>query len=173
MRKVKYRPSVLAASFVIGLIATTTTVAAEPWPQRPVRVIVPFAAGSDPAVRAFAEPLAKRWKQPVVIENRSGAEGMIGVSAFTSMKDDHVLFFFSAAPITTFPLLHARLPYDPARDIVPISSARNLSSRLRRRSPNTNSLDALVALAVRSPQLNYYFSAPSRFCCLASLRARV
>src|SRR5437588_8027152 len=101
MRKTKYRPNVLAASFVLGLVATATTVAAEPWPQRPVRVIVPFAAGTDGAARPFAEQLGKRWKQPVVIENRPGAEGLIGVSAFTSARDDHTLFYYSAAAITT------------------------------------------------------------------------
>jgi tripartite-type tricarboxylate transporter receptor subunit TctC len=121
-------------------------------------LIVPFAAGSDPAARAFAEQLAKRWKQPVVIENRPGAEGMIGVAAFTSMKDDHALFYFSAAPITTFPLLHARLPYDPARDIVPISSAAEpVISVAASEALNATSLDALVAVARTQPgKLNYY-----------------
>src|SRR5262249_58767419 len=114
--------------------------------------------GGARAARAFAEQLAKRWKQPVVIENRPGAEGMIGVSAFTSTKDDHALFYFSAAPITTFPLLHARLPYDPARDIVPISSAAEpVISVAASESLNTGSLDALVALARTQPgKLNYY-----------------
>src|SRR5262249_12690533 len=122
MRKMKHRPSVLAASFMIGLIATATPAPAEPWPLRPVRVITPFGAGTDTPARIFAEQLGKRWKQPVVIENRPGAEGLIGVSAFTSTRDDHTLFYNSAAAITTLPLTHAKLPYDPARDLVPISS---------------------------------------------------
>jgi len=148
----------LTATLVIAFLPSRALAGAESWPQRTVRVIVPFAAGSDPAARAFAEQLAKRWKQPVVIENRPGAEGMIGVSAFTSMKDDHALFYFSAAPITTFPLLHARLPYDPARDIVPISSAAEpVISVAASESLNTDSLDALVALARTQPgKLNYY-----------------
>jgi len=148
----------LTATLVIAFLPSRALAGADSWPRRTVRVIVPFAAGSDPAARAFAEQLAKRWKQPVVIENRPGAEGMIGVSAFTSTKDDHALFYFSAAPITTFPLLHARLPYDPARDIVPISSAAEpVISVAASESLNTGSLDALVALARTQPgKLNYY-----------------
>jgi tripartite-type tricarboxylate transporter receptor subunit TctC len=158
MRTMTFRTSVLALSFVASVMATARAAAGDPWPQRTVRLIVPFAAGADPAARAFAEPLAKRWKQPVVIENRPGAEGMIGVSAFTSMKDDHVLLYYSAAPITTFPLLHARLPYDPARDIVPISSAADAAISVTvSESLNINSLDALVALARAQPgKLNYH-----------------
>lgn len=148
----------LTATLVIAFLPSRALAGADSWPRRTVRVIVPFAAGSAPAARAFAEQLAKRWKQPVVIENRPGAEGMIGVSAFTSTKDDHALFYFSAAPITTFPLLHARLPYDPARDIVPISSAAEpVISVAASESLNTGSLDALVALARTQPgKLNYY-----------------
>jgi len=150
--------SSLAATLAIALLPSKSLAGADSWPQRTVRVIVPFAAGSDPAARAFAEQLAKRWKQPVVIENRPGAEGMIGVSTFTSAKDDHTLFYYSAAPITTFPLLHARLPYDPARDLVPISSAAEpVIAVAATESLKTGSLDALVAAARAQPgKLNYY-----------------
>jgi tripartite-type tricarboxylate transporter receptor subunit TctC len=148
----------LTVTSIVAFAVAAMPAKADPWPQRTVRLIVPFAAGADPGVQAFAEPLAKRWKQPVVIENRPGAEGMIGVSAFTSMKDDHVLLYYSAAAMTTFPLLHARLPYDPARDIVPISSAVDAAISVAvPESLNTSSLDALVALARAQPgKLNYY-----------------
>jgi tripartite-type tricarboxylate transporter receptor subunit TctC len=59
--------SSLAATLAIALLPSKSLAGADSWPQRTVRVIVPFAAGSDPAARAFAEQLAKRWKQPVVI----------------------------------------------------------------------------------------------------------
>jgi tripartite-type tricarboxylate transporter receptor subunit TctC len=158
MRKAKYWPSVLAASFVLGLMATTTTVAAETWPQRTVRVITPFAAGTDTPARIFAEQLSKRWKQPVVIENRSGAEGLIGVSAFTSTHDDHTLLYYSAAAITTLPLTHGKLPYDPARDLVPISSVVDAAISISvPTSLNISSLSMLVSLARAEPgKLNYY-----------------
>jgi tripartite-type tricarboxylate transporter receptor subunit TctC len=158
MQATKLWISSLTATLLVASLPSRAFAGADSWPQRTVRVIVPFAAGSDPAARAFAEGLAKRWKQSVVIENRPGAEGMIGVSAFTSVKDDHTLFYFSAAPITTFPLLHARLPYDPALDLVPIASAAEpVISIAASESLNTNSLDALAALARAQPgKLNYY-----------------
>ncbi len=149
----------LAAGLFATLGIASSFAVAQPWPQRTVRVIVPFAAGGgDAAVRAFTEPLAKRWKQPVVIENRPGAEGMIGVAAFTSTRDDHTLLFYSAAAITTFPVTHEKLPYDPARDLVPISSVVDASVSIAvSESLKVNSLAELVTLARAQPgKLNYY-----------------
>src|SRR5439155_20301699 len=95
----------LAAAIVVT--ATTHTFAADAWPQRPVRFIVPFGPGSSPDVAAwlFGERLRERWHQPVVIENRPGADGVIGTAAFAAMPDDHVLLFSPAAPITVYPLI--------------------------------------------------------------------
>ena len=124
MRMTKVRASALVASVVVGLTAATAT-AAETWPQRMVRVFVPVGAGSatDTAARIYADRLGERWKQPVVVENRPGADGLIGVSAFVAARDDHVLLFSFAAPISVFPVVREKLPYDPARDLIPISSA--------------------------------------------------
>jgi tripartite-type tricarboxylate transporter receptor subunit TctC len=90
-----------------------------------VRVIVPVSAGSatDSAARIFGERLADRWKQSVIVENRAGADGLIGVAAFAGTNDPHVLMYSPAAPISVFPVIHEKLPYDPTRDIVPIASA--------------------------------------------------
>jgi tripartite-type tricarboxylate transporter receptor subunit TctC len=122
MNVARHRLGVLTAAVAAALaISAPDAQAGEAWPQRTVRLIVPFAAGTDVPARVFAEQLSKRWKQPVIIENHPGAEGLIGVAAFTSTHDDHTLLYYSAAPITTFPVTHAKLPYDPARDIVPIS----------------------------------------------------
>src|SRR5262245_16059454 len=97
----------------------------EQWPQRAVRLIVPFATGSGPdfAARLFADRLSERWKQPVVVENRPGADGLIGTAAFVNLRDDHVLMFSAAAPLSVLPVLQEKLPYDPARDVMPISAA--------------------------------------------------
>lgn len=125
MRKSIHRSTSLAASLAICFFATATAVAGDSWPQRMVRVIVPVSAGSavDSAARIFGERLADRWKQSVVIENRAGADGLIGVAAFASTNDTHVLMYSPAAPISVFPVIHEKLPYDPTRDIVPIASA--------------------------------------------------
>ena len=151
----------LATSLVIGLAAATvaTVAAAEPWPQRPVRLIVPIGAGSgsDIAARQFAERLAERWKQPVVVENRPGADGLIGTVAFTSMHDDHVLLFSPAAPISVFPQVHEKLAYDPALDLVPITSATNTFVMLAvSEAAKIRTLPELIALARSDPgKLNW------------------
>ena len=95
------------------------------WPLRPVKVIVPFGPGSgtDIVTRLLAPRLSERWGQPVVIDNRPGADGVIGVQAFVSADDQHTLLFTPAGQISLSPLLHDQLPFDPTRDLVPIAGA--------------------------------------------------
>jgi tripartite-type tricarboxylate transporter receptor subunit TctC len=153
MRMTKVRTSALVASVVIGLTAATAA-AAETWPQRMVRVFVPVGAGSatDTAARIYADRLGERWKQPVVVENRPGADGLIGVSAFIAARDDHALLFSFAAPISVYPVVREKLPYDPARDLVPISSATDSFGSLAvPTSSNISSLAQLVAHARARP----------------------
>src|SRR6476660_5886135 len=71
------------------------------WPQRPVKLILPFgpASGADTLGRLFADRLAARWNKPVVIDNRPGGDGLVAINAFTSANDDHVLFL---GPTGTF-----------------------------------------------------------------------
>lgn len=95
------------------------------WPSGPVRLIVPFGAGtsSDLAARLFAPLLAARWGQAVVVDNRPGGDGVVGAQAFVSARDRTTLLFAPTGLVTTSPLLHDDLPYDPAADLVPIVSA--------------------------------------------------
>jgi tripartite-type tricarboxylate transporter receptor subunit TctC len=116
------------ATFIVVLTALTLSMApaaAELWPQRPVRIIVPIAPGSSPdvAARVFAQHLATRWGSTVVVENRPGADGVAGTIAFAIAHDDHALLFTGAAPISIYPLIQEKLPYDPARDVLPVSIA--------------------------------------------------
>ena len=92
------------------------------WPQKTVRFIVPLPPGSgmDLSARLVAERLTERWGQPVVVENRQGADGIPAVTAFLSARDNHT-FLFSFAGIVTFNhLLHEKLPYDP-KELVPVA----------------------------------------------------
>jgi tripartite-type tricarboxylate transporter receptor subunit TctC len=158
MHKIKMWIAALSAAVMIACAASAVPAVADGWPQRTVRVITPFAPGTDAPLRAFAEPLANRWKQSVVIENRPGAEGMIGVAAFTALRDDHTLLYFSAAPISTFPLTHEKLAYDPARDLVPISSVVHaIVAVCAAESLKTGSLAELVGLAHAQPGMLNYF----------------
>jgi len=118
-------------SFVAFMAAISPTICAadadKAWPVRPVRVIVPFPAGSviDTAARLVGDGLSKQWGQAVVIENRPGADAIIGTGAFASSRDDHTLLYGIAAALTVNPLVQETLPYDPARDCVPISAVAN------------------------------------------------
>jgi tripartite-type tricarboxylate transporter receptor subunit TctC len=115
--------AVLAVAVVTAVCQTPLS--AETWPQRQVRILLPSGAGSGPDVvaRLFSAKLAERWNKPVIVENRPGGDGLIGAAAFVAAHDDHTLLYTSSAPISVYPVTRERLPYDPARDIVPISSA--------------------------------------------------
>ena len=159
MRKTNSRSDALAACFMLSLIAIAMGVAAEPWPQRTVRFIVPFGAGSAPdmAARTYADRLAAQWKRPAIVETRTGAEGLVGVTAFAGMRDDHTLLFSPAAPISVFPFTHEKLTYDPARDFVPIATAIDTFGSIAA-SPSLKvaSVGELVALARTQPgKLNW------------------
>src|SRR4029077_4202346 len=91
---------VLALGLGVGLAAVLAPLPgsdarAQGWPQRSVKLIVPFGpgAGADIGARLFADRLAKRWGQSVVVENRPGADGIVAIAAFVNASDDHVLLF--------------------------------------------------------------------------------
>lgn len=92
------------------------------WPDRPVKVIVPYAAGggTDSIARPWCEELSRAFNQQFVIENRGGASGMIGVEALVKSPPDGTTLIFSPnAPMTVLPHLR-KTPYDPAKDMTPI-----------------------------------------------------
>jgi len=94
------------------------------WPERPVKLIVTFPAGSanDAAARIFADALGRKWGKPVVVEDKPGAEGTIGVGSFVSSQDDHTLLYTIAGSVSVAPLLIDKLPYDVDRDLEPIAA---------------------------------------------------
>lgn len=112
-----------AAAIVATVLATTASSDAQTWPHRSVRMVVPVPPGSSPdvAARVFAERLGTRWGKSIVVENRPGADGLIGTAAFVTAQDDHALLFSFAAPLTVYPAIQEKLKYDPARDVLPVS----------------------------------------------------
>jgi tripartite-type tricarboxylate transporter receptor subunit TctC len=128
MRKVMRKQFVLTLASLCLAIAVPDVVAADTWPKRPARLISPFPSGSgiDVSARLYADRLAARWGQPVIVENRPGGDGIIGVAAFTAQRDDHTLLFTGSATLTVLPLINEKLPYDAARDLSPISSASDV-----------------------------------------------
>jgi tripartite-type tricarboxylate transporter receptor subunit TctC len=93
------------------------------WPERPLRVVVPYAAGGniDVVSRMLAPSLSERLGQPVVVDNRPGAGGSLGAEQVArATPDGYTLLAGSNGPITVNPLVQARLPYEPLRDFAPI-----------------------------------------------------
>ncbi len=111
------------------LLAAAVTLTAAPafaqqdkWPQKPVRFVLPFGAGSatDVAARLMTDKLQAKWGQPVVIENRPGADGLLAINAFLQANDDHVLLYSSSASFMAHPYTLEKLPYNFAQDMTPI-----------------------------------------------------
>jgi tripartite-type tricarboxylate transporter receptor subunit TctC len=97
--------------------------AAEPWPSKPVKLLVGFPAGTSPdlVARTLAEPLSKALGQPVVVENRPGAGGNIAADLVAKATDGHTLGVMINGNLTIAKLLNPKTPYDPAKDLAPIS----------------------------------------------------
>jgi tripartite-type tricarboxylate transporter receptor subunit TctC len=94
------------------------------WPAKPIRFIVSFPPGgsSDLVARAVAAPMSERLGQPVVVENRPGAGGNIGVDAVAkSAPDGYTIGLAATGALTVNPTLYARMPFDPQRDLAPIT----------------------------------------------------
>ncbi len=146
--------SIIVLSAAAALAQTSPQSSAQPWPQRPVRVIVPNPAGvaMDVSLRLFAEPLAARWGQPVVVENLPGADGIVAAREFIGRRDNDTLLYSFPGLITINPLLYEKLPYDPARDFAPIASASdNFIAIAVPAAAKINSLKELEALARARP----------------------
>lgn len=96
---------------------------AQPWPQRPVRLVAVFSPGSTPDItaRAIAPHLQAALGQPVVVENRTGAGGTVGTDLVAKSSDGHSFAIATNGPIALARSLYRRLPYDQERDLVHIS----------------------------------------------------
>ncbi len=110
---------------MIGLAAAATAHAqgAASYPSKPVKVIVPFTAGgpADSVTRFIAQRMSEAWGQPVVVENRVGAGGMIGAEAIAKSAPDGYTFGLLVTGHTIHPAMQEKMPYDITRDFTPIS----------------------------------------------------
>lgn len=94
------------------------------FPERTVRLVVPYSVGIGPDVvaRSVAETLAQQWGQTVLVDNKPGASGIVAFGEVRrAAADGHTLFLADTATMAVNPLLHANLPYDPVRDLVPLT----------------------------------------------------
>jgi tripartite-type tricarboxylate transporter receptor subunit TctC len=116
--------SIFAVAIVLALalVYTAAPSRAQTWPERTVRFLVTLGPGSgtDIGTRLLADGLAKRWGQPVLVENRPGGDGLVAISAFIGANDDHVLLASPTSSFTAHPFVYKSPPYKPA-DLQPIA----------------------------------------------------
>ena len=140
---------------LLGLLAAVMPATAQDWPTKPVRIVVPFGAGSTPDVvaRLIADHLQKKLGQPFVIDNKPGASGNIGTDAVAKAAPDGATIGVSiGGPLAINTLLFSKLPYDPKTDIAPITQLITQPSALAvNSSVMVNSVGELLALLKREP----------------------
>jgi tripartite-type tricarboxylate transporter receptor subunit TctC len=116
-RRTLLATAALCAGATLGLPAF-----AQAWPSKAVKIVVPTGPGSslDLIARAMSDKLGQRWGQPVVIENKPGAGGMLGLDIAAKATDGHTLAVGFNGPIAFGPFLYKKMPYDPAKDLLPV-----------------------------------------------------
>ncbi len=144
----------------LALVLFAGAAVAQSWPARPVRLISPFApgGGADITSRAVAQKLATSFGQQVIVDNRGGAGGMLGVDlAAKSPPDGYTLVMGTIGPIAINPSLLSKMPYDPIRDLAPISQAAvAVNVLVVHPSLPVKSVKEFIALAKSRPNdLNY------------------
>jgi tripartite-type tricarboxylate transporter receptor subunit TctC len=117
------RRTALSAALAAALCLSGVAHAQAAWPTKPVHIVVPAPAGSslDIIVRLMSDRLGAKWGQPVVVDNKAGAGGMLGVDmAAKAAPDGHTLAIGFNGPIAFAPFMYRKVPYDPVKDLVPV-----------------------------------------------------
>ena len=156
-------PSLMKAlkSLLIVLLAgLCTAAAAQSWPSKPVRIVVayPPGGGIDVMARQFAEKLTGMWGQPVIVENKPGANTILATETVAkSAPDGYTVLLTTDATFSINPHLYAKLPYDAQRDFIPVTMLVLLQQLLvANPSLPANTLQELIALAKAKPgSINY------------------
>src|SRR2546428_13742109 len=132
---------------------------AGPWPVKPVRIVVayPPGGGIDILARSFADKLAAPWGQPVIVENKPGANTILAAELVAKATDGHTVLMASEGTFSINPHMYAKLPYDAQRDFLPVTLLVLLQQLLvANPSLPANNLAELIALAKARPgSINY------------------
>jgi tripartite-type tricarboxylate transporter receptor subunit TctC len=151
------RPALVSALLALAWIAGAH---AQPYPAKPIRLVVPYVAGgsADITARTLGQKLAESLGVQVLVDNRPGANGMIGTDLVAkSPPDGYTLLLVASGPIVVNPSLYPKVPYDPVKDLAPISQVVSFMYVLvvLSESPITG-VPELIALAKAKPgQLSY------------------
>jgi len=153
-------PSIVIGTFIVlACSALSAGAKAQSYPARPVRVVVPFAAGGavDTVARALGQKLAESWKQPVLVDNRPGAGGNIAADAVAKAPGDGYTLLITTQGFAISPSLYKKLPFDATRDFAPVTQLTS-SFLVLVCSPQlpSQSIRELIALAKSRPgTINY------------------
>jgi len=117
------RRFILLAAVTAGTLASPWARADDVWPQRPITLVVPFAAGggTDSIARDIAKQMSDQLRQPVVVENRGGGGGSMGANAVAKARPDGYTVLFATSTFATNAAFEPKLPYDPERDFAPVA----------------------------------------------------
>ena len=148
------------ATVLVAALAAPAGVLAQTYPAKTIRLVLPFTAASavDVLARLYGQKMTENWGQQILVDNRTGAAGIIGMEAIArAAPDGYTLGMGNAATLALNPHLYQKLPYDVARDYAPISLAAIIRNCLVvHPSLPVKSVKELIALAKARPgQLNY------------------
>lgn len=155
-----------AALLALAMLLAPATVAAQAdWPSRPVRVVVPLAAGGvlDTITRLLGAEIGRRLGQPVVVENRPGAGGAVGAAAVAKAPPDGYLLCSCAnASFTLLPHTQPALGYDPGRELLPVAAlyAVDVFVAVRADDPSATLADLVAAARARPGRIAYGSNGP-------------
>ncbi len=160
MRNWRHLIGFTAVFAIISAFGSVTTASAQSYPTRPVTFVVPFAAGggTDAIARLLALKLGDKLGKPFVIENRAGAGTVIGAQAVANAAPDgYTILMGTSSTLAINATLYKKLPYDPAKDLVPLALICNVPfALLVHPSLPVNSVADLIKLAKEKPgELNY------------------
>jgi tripartite-type tricarboxylate transporter receptor subunit TctC len=171
MAFIKLRPpfswvaSLAVSVGVAGALLSSPVAMAQAFPNKPLRLICPFPPGGavDIASRAIAQELSKNLGQPVTVENRPGAGGNIGgAEAARANPDGYTIFMTTSGIQAINPVLYAKMPFDPSKDLVPVSALVSLNNVLvLHPSIKANSVPEVIAMAKSQPGTMNYASSGS------------
>ena len=144
---------------MMAVLLVPLVVAAQGYPVKPVRIVVPLAAGGgvDSVARAFAQKYSEAWKLPVIVENRPGAGNIIGADYVAKSAPDGYTLLASSSSLASNAVLFRKLPFDAVRDFAPVTQfiATQLFLALNQKVPASN-VRELIAYAKSQPgKLNY------------------
>lgn len=135
------------------------SLAQDAWPSKPVRMVVPFAAGgsTDVVARMVGQRLSSLWGQPVVIENRAGAGGNVGADAVAKSMGDGYTLLMASGSVTINPALYKKMPFDTKKDLAPITNVAQgpMLVVVKEGSPYKSLKDLIAAAKAQPGSINF------------------